>query len=761
MEYYVTQPKDYWIASSAVNITLNALGEKNRIQGSVASESVIMCFVESIKAESEGGEPGNGDGLWYGPDHEPKRWPLTLSPTYFNSETHKYVYVAIPRSTSVGSQAVIVFPSEELDIYGRARRLQNDVESYEQIGSTDYFYVWLHGIISAPQYNAETQREERGWEDPITDRDWGILETAQGREEQQGSSDWFNYSQISQVVTFLKEIVMNSASSFRNLILNHKNLTDVATSDAVMPIDSDTMVATPNYVAKFYLSKVSDDTAAGKITFQQGLKSEGTTELEDTTVDGDIRSKDFSSGMPDGYGWKIDERGNGEFESLRIRSALEVIELLINRQQAQEGDTLFAPNDQIERVEKFVDEVTGETSYILTFKEKWEGYITAQQYGNILRGVINTLAAKEAGVSDVEPSDPGQEDDGKNKYFTSFMQLLATHDEDNTLGLNQVRVVLYGDDLVPAGKNFEPCKMMVVARRGCFLDPDETGISDAEKKSRRARQTVIAISTSDGRFIKLTNVDAPILRDTNYGTTLGLVPDFVKEWYYGGEPLAHKLEEGRDYLYAQGIIVQDFIKVDRQGNPKIEYIDCKEWVDGSTMAEPTPGHGIYLANEYNEETGQWETHDVWHDGKKWRCLQHQPVLNAGVYTYHEPKWNSLYWRMIEGNSNYELDFSSSNGYRFRRGYVNTVITPYLYYGDTDISADIAEQYWSWKRESENGASADTDPTWNARHQHMRSIQLTDDDMPSCWSVANRIIFTCTCTLLDGDNRIIIDNRIIA
>ena len=197
----------------------------------------------------------------------------------------------------------------------------------------------------------------------------------------------------------------------------------------------------------------------------------------------------------------------------------------------------------------------------------------------------------------MEPSDPGQEDDGKNKYFTSFMQLLATHDEDNTLGVNQVRVVLYGDDLVPAGKNFEPCKMMVVARRGCFLDPDETGISDAEKKSRRARQTVIAISTSDGRFIKLTNVDAPILRETNYGTTLGLVPDFVKEWYYGGEPLAHKLEEGRDYLYAQGIIVQDFIKVDRQGNPKIEYIDCKEWVDGSTMAEPTPGNGIYLANE--------------------------------------------------------------------------------------------------------------------------------------------------------------------
>ena len=50
MEYYVTKPADYWIANNAVNITLNALGEKNRIQGSVASGAVIMCFVDSIRA---------------------------------------------------------------------------------------------------------------------------------------------------------------------------------------------------------------------------------------------------------------------------------------------------------------------------------------------------------------------------------------------------------------------------------------------------------------------------------------------------------------------------------------------------------------------------------------------------------------------------------------------------------------------------------------------------------------------------------------
>lgn len=147
-----------------------------------------------------------------------------------------------------------------------------------------------------------------------------------------------------------------------------------------------------------------------------------------------------------------------------------------------------------------------------------------------------------------------------------------------------------------------------------------------------------------------------------------------------------------------------------------------------------------------------ETSRAWSYGILWECVES---------TQSEPRWGNTAWKVAGGNDILSMDFSSSMGYRFRRGFVNTIITPYVYYGNRDISADIGNQYWSWKRESENGASADTDPTWNARHQHMRSIQLTDDDMPSCWSVANRIIFTCTCTLLDGDDRIIIDNRIIA
>ena len=84
--------KDYWIAPNAVSIILNALGDANRIQGNVASGAVVSCYIESI---GPGGE--NGDGLRLDNGRNPKRWPLSFSPTFFNSDSEKYVYAAIPR----------------------------------------------------------------------------------------------------------------------------------------------------------------------------------------------------------------------------------------------------------------------------------------------------------------------------------------------------------------------------------------------------------------------------------------------------------------------------------------------------------------------------------------------------------------------------------------------------------------------------------------------------------------------------------------
>lgn len=337
-----TTPVDYWIAPNAITISLNALGDANRIYGSVTSGAVIMCYVDAIKPASQGEQyAGNGDGLNYGADHEPRRWPLSISNTYFNDNTPKYVYVAIPRSAAVGTKAVVVFPGEKLDIYGRAeRRISPGSEEvvYEQVGSEDYFYVWLQGIIGAP---ADSPLQ-RAWTKVYAT---GELGTAEGNENKVLSTDWYQYNTETGIVSFLKQIVMAPLSWFQTLRLGNdaNELTDVA--KATTPddyIDSEKLVVTPSYLHANYLSKKHDDVANGNITFKKNVSVEG-----NLGVIGYIKSKlgYFASLQSENYtgdgmadtGYRLTSEHNGHskltideiyvrmkavFESLEVRERI-------------------------------------------------------------------------------------------------------------------------------------------------------------------------------------------------------------------------------------------------------------------------------------------------------------------------------------------------------------------------------------------------------------------------------------------------------
>ena len=237
---YIAQPKDYWIAPNALKINLNALGSPQRTQSSLASGAVIMCYIKDV------------DGLEYDNGHQYRAWQLSVSPTYFNTFTPKYVYVAIPRSPEVGVQAVVVFPSEVLDIYGVN-------EAGDQVGSEDFYYIWLQAIISE-SVNGTRRREF------LTDIDYGLLATDEARDDQSYNTDWYSFNALTQTVTFLKEIVMRAGSNFVNLILGGYNLTGVATGATPDDIDSDTLVVTPNYIRNKFLRKDRDDTTPYSLT---------------------------------------------------------------------------------------------------------------------------------------------------------------------------------------------------------------------------------------------------------------------------------------------------------------------------------------------------------------------------------------------------------------------------------------------------------------------------------------------------------------
>jgi hypothetical protein len=460
-----------------------------------------------------------------------------------------------------------------------------------------------------------------------------------------------------------------------------------------------------------YLSKLSPDTAQGLITFLQGLTSQevatflkgakfgekyGITNIGDATlsqiVADAIGTPGFVSSLIAGMGWRIDEDGVLECNGIKVRSYMEVMELIVNRLSAIEGDQLLTEADSIESVETITN-ADGTDTYRLHLKSKWEGYYTAQAVGNVLKGIKNTLEA------------------GNGTYVTSWSRVVGVDTAHNT-----VDVVLYPDTEVPGGKNFPPSPMMNVARWGNAIDT--------------TRQSCIYLSSTEGRIVKLANVTKPIIDKGNYGFVIGDMPDFVKD------NKAIQLRDGVDYVYVGGLIYDDLIHIPYQGKQLPTYVDRGQW-------SPTPDEP-YHCEARNSMTGVYETSDVWYKGCKWRCL-------ADAAT-EAPKWNSTQWAMIEGNPGFTIDIESTNGNTFVKDLSTTLsVRGWLY--NQDITDDIVNANVVWSRYSEapdGTPRTAADESWNTAHVPAKTLLLTNDDVGIDSSgFPKKLVFKAVVTLDDG------------
>ena len=244
---------DYWIGSNAIYIQLNAMGSANYIQGNVASNAYILCYMKGIK------------GLEYDNGHNYQRWPLVLYPSVFPDNDKRYVYVAIPRiHNSDNDVAMVVFPSEHIDIYGQTAE-------GKQLGSTDYYFIFLQGIISASE-KEDGSLQSREWEQDV---DTGTLASDEAIANM-GEGSWWQYNSVSDTITFLKTILSATFDSLTaktanitSLFLGSKLLSGVAVESTSESSDKD--VVTPNYLTMFgvkhFVAKDKDDVVKGVLTF--------------------------------------------------------------------------------------------------------------------------------------------------------------------------------------------------------------------------------------------------------------------------------------------------------------------------------------------------------------------------------------------------------------------------------------------------------------------------------------------------------------
>lgn len=436
-------------------------------------------------------------------------------------------------------------------------------------------------------------------------------------------------------------------------------------------------------IRKQFLSRLVDDVAKGNITFEQAIRVAGVSYMG-----GGAEFGEFIKSLYAGKGAGIDAKGNAEFESVRVRSYFECLELIINRLSAIEGDQLLTEADTIDSVDDL-----GDNCYGLHLRSKWDGYFTAQAVGNVLKGIINTLAS------------------GSGKYYTCWLRVNSVNTANN-----YIEVTAYPDEDTPAGKNYAPCEAMKIARWGNQTDTK--------------RQSCIYLSSTEGRIVRLTGVTKPIVEASNYGATFGTLPEFLRE-------MDLPIVEGQDYVYARGLIVQDIIRIDYQGRPVSEVIDRGQW-DATAN---------YYCEAINPDTGRYEISDVWYMGCKWRC--------AKTGTKTAPAWNNIDWAMVEGNPQFTVEFADTD-YIFDPDRFALTLTIIARLYNMDITDDILPADVQWTRYSEDAKGNErvaSDNAWALKRANAgKSIDLTIADCDLNGYMPRVLKFIATVTLRDGQGR---------
>ena len=433
-------------------------------------------------------------------------------------------------------------------------------------------------------------------------------------------------------------------------------------------------------IREMFLSRLVDDVAKGNITFEQAIKVLGLA-----SFGGGAEFGEFIKSLYAGKGAGIDANGNAEFESVRVRSYFECLELIVNRLSAIEGDQILTEADTIESVDDL-----GNNCYGLHLRSKWDGYFTAQRENNVLKGIINTLAA------------------GSGLYYTCWMRVNSVNTANN-----YIEVTAYPDEDTPAGTNYPPCADMKIARWGNQTDT--------------TRQSCIYLSSTEGRIVRLTGVTKPIIEPENYGATFGTLPEFLRS-------MDLPIVDGQDYVYARGLIVQDIIRIDYKGKPISEVIDRGPWAAGAA----------YYCEALNPGTGIYEISDVWYMGCKWRC--------AKTGTTTAPAWNNTDWAMVEGNPQFTVEFADTD-YIFDPDRFSLTLTIIARLYNMDITDDILPADVEWTRYSEdaNGVPRTaSDNAWALKRAGAgKSLSLTIEDCDLNGYMPRTLKFIATVTLRDG------------
>lgn len=377
-------------------------------------------------------------------------------------------------------------------------------------------------------------------------------------------------------------------------------------------------------------------------------------------------------------GAKIDSEGNGMFTTLSAKQ-MRILTLIINKLTALAGDFVMTESGEIESVERIDDR-----TYRLIMVRKHDNDITNLEVDDVLRANLEDLKVN-------------------NVSYMGWYRVLSKNTQDNTLN-----VVMYPASECEGNVNYPPVANMIVHRWG--------------NATNEERQRCWYISSPEGRIVYLTGVYKPKLEASNYASFYGLpvMLDFLKD---------KGINPKEPYLWVRGLIAQDIIRVDYQGNVEADIVD-RGLYDPAVAKGPDP----YLCRAKRSTNGRFETHDVWANSCRYRCLK--------TGTLEVPKWNAADWVQMSGDTELYIKFEKPNGDAFF-DVIDCPIIVHVFRGVEEITEDIPDTDIAWSRESGDAAS---DLAWPSQHPNeKKKIHLGDADCPG-----ESTRFTCTVYVRDGE-----------
>ena len=224
-----------------------------------------------------------------------------------------------------------------------------------------------------------------------------------------------------------------------------------------------------------FLSKLNPDTAAGIITFLQGLVSNGAI-----TANGGIDFGQFITGLF-GIGGRIDAKGHGELRSLRLWEWLEVPEIRFNRITVNIGLSINSVGGGI--IEKVIVDYDVDGNQLATgsaYLKLEDGEYGAIAVDDLNMGLWHDLGGGNATENSDDKKGNIQIRGFKTIYFW-ITEIPATDPEgkdnsDNHFFRYQVRSSLSG------GNGIHPVEMLHFAQRGNVSDTERQNVDFSTTK---------------------------------------------------------------------------------------------------------------------------------------------------------------------------------------------------------------------------------------------------------------------------------------